>query len=108
MNTEIIPASITEEVTLGQAITFDATLTRTKRGVERAWTEVKHEKRKGIIVGTRVLWDGQMHSEKLDDEDGGGYISFFVRCHMHINAFLVAFALNRKPVLVPVAAALAR
>ncbi len=102
------PAAITEKVTLGQAITFDGTLTRTKKGRARLWVEEKHEARKGIIVGTRALWDGEMYTERLDEEDGGGYVTMFVPYHMHISAFLVAYALNRKPVLVLQSSAVAR
>jgi hypothetical protein len=106
MNT--LTAAITEKVVLGHPITFTATLTRTKNGVHRTWVETPHKERQGIIVGTRTLWDGEMYSERLDEEDGGGYVTFFTPYHMHISAFLVSYALNRKPVLVLQSNAVAR
>jgi len=106
MNTETTSAAITEKVTLGQAITFTATYVRRSEGNKRRWQQYSHEDRKGIIVGCRTLWDGEVHTEYFDAEDGGGYHSTFMQ-DSHKPAFLVAFALNRKPVLVPVADAVA-
>jgi hypothetical protein len=95
--------AITEKATLGQAVTFDATLVRRRLGDRddtREWRTVKGKQRVGILVGTRTLWNGTVHTEVFDAEDGGGYHSCFVQGD-HFPALLVAYALNRKPVLVP-------
>lgn len=93
-------AAITEKVRLGQPVKFTATLERRRVRDARYWEEVASEELEGIIVGTRTLWNGTVYTEQLDAEDGGGVYSTFLQSE-HKPALLVAFALNRKPVLVP-------
>jgi hypothetical protein len=102
---EILAAAITEKLTLGQPVTFTATLERRKKLLNRSWHEVECEERKGVVVGTRTLWDGDIEREEAEEE--GTYYKWF-NPSTHHNAFLVAFALNRKPILVPQSACFAR
>jgi hypothetical protein len=95
--------AITEKATLGQQVTFDATLSRVRTQGKRYWEEVKCDTQKGVVVGSRTLWDGEVYTEHFDEEDGGGYHTIFMQ-DKHFTALLIAFAMNRKPVLVPVSA----
>lgn len=96
--------AIKEKATLGQPITFTAILKRVSSRVDVFTNDEKKEwkprpciERKGIVVGTRTLWDGTLYYES-DGQDG--LLSYFTFGN-HVPALLVAYALNRKPVLVP-------
>lgn len=101
--------AITQNAVLGQRLYFNKTLVRRRlndRNDTREWREVKCDEQAGILVGVRTLWNGTVHTEYLDPEDGGGYSSCFMQTS-HLPAFLVATALNRKPILIPQHAAIA-
>ncbi len=89
---------ITQGMTLGQAITFSATLHRKiERGRQAdrlAWHAQRHAPRDGIYLGTRTLSDGT----RLWESDEVGYIFSPNAYH---TAALVAFSLTRNPVYVP-------
>jgi hypothetical protein len=103
-------SAITEKVTLGQPITFTSTLKRvTKRekypskSELKTWVEAPCKEREGIVVGTRTLWNGNYETE---DDPTDGPSSYFV-FQQPVPALLVAFALSRKPVLIPLTSAVA-
>jgi hypothetical protein len=102
-----LTAAITEKLTLGHPITYTATYRRWSKGDLRWWQTQEHDERQGIVIGIRTLWDGDVYTEHLDAEDGGGVSSTFTG-REHKQAYLVAYALNRKPILVPIAHAVAR
>ena len=84
---------ITQSMTLGQAITFSATLERKRARNCVAWHARLHAPRAGIYLGTRTLSDG---TRTWEDEIG--YV--FSPTAYHTVA-LVAFSLTRNPVYVP-------
>ena len=101
--------AIKEKAVLGQRITFDKSLVRrhlNDREDTREWVEVGCGQQEGVLVGTRTLWNGTVHTEVFDAGDGDGYHSTFMGTS-HLQAFLVAVALNRKPILIPQHAAVA-
>lgn len=89
---------INQGMTLGQAVTFSATL---QRKIERgrhadrlAWHAQQHEPRAGIYLGTRTLSDGT----RLWESEEVGYIFSPTAYHTVV---LVAYSLTRNPVYVP-------
>ena len=96
-------SAITEKATLGQRIRFDRSLVRQRLNDcndSREWREVGCGPQEGVLVGSRTLWNGTVHTEYFDASDGGGYHSTFAGTST-VPAFLVAVALNRKPILIP-------
>lgn len=104
--------AITEKLKLGHPIEFSATLLRVTEKEphvsteKKFWREVSCQAQRGIVVGTRTLWNGRLEWDSDGDEYSSWEFSFFV-FEEPVPAFLVAFALNRKPVLVPQSACVA-
>lgn len=105
-------ATITEKLTLGQPVEFTATLYRAtvhepwpSRDEKREWREKACEPRHGIVVGTRTLRNGLVMTEEVEE---GSYYTSFCFGGDAVPAFLIAFSLNRKPILVPQSSCVAR
>lgn len=94
-----------DDYTLGQAVLFTRTLTRrsrwddTQRVTVKRWEpegypgEPEPAPRRGVVVGTRVLSNG--HAVWMGYEEGSEW-----RGVHYFTAYLVAWHLRRKPVLV--------
>lgn len=79
----------------GDYVEFSATLERKSRGGERAWVrEELKEARRGIVIGTRILRDGE-----LSEEDEFGGMPRFVQ-KAKFRAALVAHNMTENPVYV--------
>lgn len=87
--------------TLGQRVTFTATLYRNhlSRG-EVAWTALSNAPRSGVYVGMRTVYDGRVQHGHRDLESGY-YEAAYFEAKTGITHALVAVHERKAPVRVP-------